>query len=93
MTSVVTGPEYPSYFAKNCYSCLPPKECPFPRPQGAKSRTCPYWNDNPFRTTSSGLGIEKMKMKWLEAGYSKKYIPSVEAGTTEDDEEVEEITA
>lgn len=63
-------PVYPDYFAKNCYSCLPPDGCPYPPIDGAKSRKCPYWNDNPFKTTCHGRGIEKMKKDWIQAGYS-----------------------
>ena len=91
---MIHGPIYPSYFATNCYTCFPPKECPFPTPDTPRGRKCPFWNDNPFRTTSSGSGIEKAKEAWLADGYSKGYIaprPENNDGGDEDEGNNDEL--
>jgi hypothetical protein len=41
------------YFAKNCYTCMPPEGCPYPRPQGDRAEDCPSYNRDIQKTTTS----------------------------------------
>ena len=47
------------YRARNCYTCLPPEGCPYPRPGGARVEDCPWWNDDVRKTTTSTICPER----------------------------------
>lgn len=88
----MNGPTYSPFFARNCVTCLPPREgCIAPRINGPRSRGCPAWNDNPFRTSSSGLYVERMKKAWLAAGFSEDYFPPPPTPEEINDQDEEEI--